>query len=55
MNGPLSGIRVLTLSQMIAGPFGSMLLGDMEAEIIKIELWSRQLKESENCILKGQS
>ena len=37
MNGPLSGIRVLTLSQMIAGPFGSMLLGDMGAEIIKIE------------------
>ena len=37
MKGPLSGIRVLALSQMIAGPFGSMLLGDMGAEIIKIE------------------
>ncbi len=37
MNGPLSGTRVLALSQMIAGPFGSMLLGDMGAEIIKVE------------------
>jgi len=37
MNGPLAGIRVLALSHFIAGPFGSMLLGDMGAEIIKIE------------------
>ena len=37
MDGPLSGIRVLALSQFIAGPFGSMLLGDMGAEVIKIE------------------
>ena len=37
MKGPLSGIRVLALSQYIAGPFGSMLLGDMGAEVIKIE------------------
>ncbi|MFC2059949.1 CaiB/BaiF CoA transferase family protein [Chloroflexota bacterium] len=37
MNGPLSGIRVLALSNYMAGPFGSMLLGDMGAEVIKIE------------------
>jgi len=37
LNGPLSGIRVLALEQFIAGPFGSMLLGDMGAEVIKIE------------------
>jgi len=37
VNGPLSGIRVLALSQFIAGPFGSMLLGDIGAEVIKIE------------------
>lgn len=33
----LSGIRVIDVSQAIAGPYGSMILGDLGAEIIKIE------------------
>ncbi len=33
----LEGVRILDLSRMLAGPFGSMLLGDLGAEIIKIE------------------
>ena len=35
--GPLSGMVVLDLGQYLAGPFGAMLLGDLGAEVIKVE------------------
>ncbi|WP_353200917.1 CaiB/BaiF CoA-transferase family protein [Sandarakinorhabdus sp.] len=35
--GPLKGIRVVEMGQLIAGPFCGQLLGDMGAEIIKLE------------------
>ncbi|RSL32164.1 CoA transferase [Salibacterium salarium] len=37
-NTPLEGVKVLDVSTMIAAPYGSVLLGDFGAEIIKVEM-----------------
>jgi crotonobetainyl-CoA:carnitine CoA-transferase CaiB-like acyl-CoA transferase len=50
-NGPLSDLRLLELGTLLAGPFCGQLMGDMGAEVIKIEppgqgdpmrVWGRQ-------------
>jgi crotonobetainyl-CoA:carnitine CoA-transferase CaiB-like acyl-CoA transferase len=37
MSGPLAGIKIVDLSRLAPGPYATMLLGDMGAEIVKID------------------
>ena len=37
MDQPLAGIRVVDLTRILSGPFCSMILGDLGAEVVKIE------------------
>ena len=46
-NATLSGLRVLDLTQFLAGPYATMIFADLGAEVVKLEApagdWSRVL------------
>ncbi len=58
MPGPLDGIRVCDLTRILAGPFATMKLADMGAEVVKVEnpdggddtrTWGPPFVEGESC------
>jgi crotonobetainyl-CoA:carnitine CoA-transferase CaiB-like acyl-CoA transferase len=52
---PLEGIRVLDLSRFIAGPFCAQMLGDMGAEVIKVERPTGEDSRRVSPFYKGES
>lgn len=41
MKTPLGGVKVLDVSTMIAAPYGTTLLGDFGADVLKVEIPGR--------------
>ena len=47
---PLAGTRILTIEQFGAGPYGSLFMADLGAEVIKIENAATGGEASRSCV-----
>jgi len=54
-SGPLAGVRVLDFGSYIAGPYGAAMLGDLGADVVKIEAIGGDLARHWGPFLRGES
>jgi crotonobetainyl-CoA:carnitine CoA-transferase CaiB-like acyl-CoA transferase len=55
MSKPLEGIRVLEITNIMAGPFAGMLLADMGADVIKVEALKGDMARAFPPLVNGES
>ena len=55
VTGPLSGVRILDFCSFIAGSYGAMMLGDMGADVVKVEPLTGDPSRSWGPFIAGES